>query len=453
MKQITRRQLLKGAALAGIGALGGQALAGCAPVAPAPAAPQGAAQEAAPTTAPAAAEKATVRWNTWSDGAWLALEQKIVEAYNKQSQVAQLALETAPWGQYWDKLQVSLAAGTAADLVWMSGAMFLNLAEKGGLLDLTDLIKATSFPFDDYYTQPDIFSWQGKIYGLPWSMGVQALYVNKTAFKEAGVALPPEKWDDPKWTWNEFLETAKAMTKGTERYGVQSSNGTEFYWGNFVWSNGGDILNKEQTHTTLDTPEATEALRFAVDLIHKEKVSPAPGDTAVFQAGAPRPFALGKVAMDIGNNAYIPDYVAQIKDFEWGIYPLPKAPKEGAKPAPSYNGNPTCMASKTKVRDQAFDAMSFLSGKEGMGMVAAGKLTIPALKAAASTDPYITPPPTGMLNFAEGFPFAQDLRFNKHWLEWVTAYEGALDRAFTGEAPVEEAIKQAVAEGDKALNQ
>ena len=408
---------------------------------------------ATPNPQAASAGKVAVRWGVWSSGAWLELENQIATAYNEKQDKVVLAVEASPWGQYWDKLQVSLAAGTAPDLIWMSGAMFLNLVEKGGLLDLTDLVGSTGFDISKYYTQPNIFDWQGKMYGMPWSMGVQVLYVNKKAFQDAGVALPPEKWDDPKWTWTEFLDTAKALTKGTERYGVESDNGMEFYWGNYVWSNGGDVLSKDQKHTALDTPEATEALQFAVDLIHKYNVAPKPNDPNVFQAGAPRPFALGKVAMDLGNNAYIPDYVAQIKDFEWGLYPLPKAPKSGAKPAPSFNGNPICVAAKSQVAKQAFDALSFLSGEEGMHMVAAGKLTMPALKSAAESEPYITPPPTGMMRLAEGKPYAQDLRFTKYWLEWVTKMGAELDKAFIGESSVPDAIKSAVSQCDQVLNQ
>jgi multiple sugar transport system substrate-binding protein len=451
MNKLTRRSLLKGFGIAGVAAIGSGALAACAAtptVAPA-------ATEPAAVTEPteAAPGKVPVRWGVWSSGRWLELENKIATAFNESQDRIVLAVESAPWQQYWDKMQVSLAAGTAPDLIWMSGAMFLNLVEKGGLLDLTDLISAANFDVGKYYSQPKIFEWQGKYYGMPWSMGVQVLYVNKTAFEEDGVPLPPEQWDDPKWTWKEFLETAQALTKGTERYGVQSSNGMEFYWGNFVWSNGGDVLSEDEKHTAIDSPEAVEALKFAVDLIHKYKVSPAPDDPNVFQAGAPRPFALGKVAMDLGNNAYIPDYLAQIKQFERGLYPLPKAPKEGARPAPSFNGNPICLASRSKVPREAFEALQFLSGDEGMKMLAETKLTMPALKAAASSEPYISPPPEGMLRLSEGHHYAQDLRFHKYWLEWVIKMGEELDKAFIGELPVEEAIKLAVAECDKVLNQ
>lgn len=458
MSGLTRRSLLKGVCVASTLAAGA-AMAACG------ATPQVVVEtvvvketvESVVTATPGAGQAATakrpVRWGVWSSGAWLELENQIATAFNESQDAAVLAVEASPWSQYWDKLQVSLAGGTAPDLIWMSGAMFLNLVEKGGLLDLTDLIAATNFDISKYYTQPRIFDWQGKSYGMPWSMGVQVLYCNKTVFEEAGVALPPESWDDPAWTWTEFLETAKALTSGTERYGVEMDNGMEFYWGNFVWSNGGDVLSEDELHTSLDSPESTEALQFAVGLIQTEKVAPVPGDPNVFQAGAPRPFALGKVAMDLGNNAYIPDYVAQITDFEWGLYPLPKAPKEGSKPAPSFNGNPICIASKTQVADAAFQALSFLSGEEGMQMVAAGKLTMPALKSAAESEPYITEPPTGMLRLAEGVPYAEDLRFTKYWLEWVTKMGSALDKAFIGESSVEDAIAQAVVECDAVLNQ
>lgn len=418
-----------------------------------------AAATAKPTEAPSAAKPASnapvveIRWGTWASGTGFDVMKNMAESFNQKNPDASIKMETAPWQQYWDKMQVQLAAGTAPDIVWMSGATFLNLVEKGGLLALDDLVRTSGFRFEDFYGQPKIFDWQGKKYGLPWAMTVQLLLVNKTAFNKAGVELPPEKWNDPTWTWIEFLEKAKTLTKGTDFYGAKVTNEMEQSWANFIWSNGGDILSQDEQHTTLDTPEAIEGLKFAVDLINIHKVAPKPGDPSVFQAGAPSPFALNRIGMEFGSSAYAVGYLAQIKDnFDWGFYPLPKAPKADAKPRPSYNGNPLSATSSTKYKDQAFRALAHLASAESMKFLAETKLMMPALKESANNDPYTAAPPTGLALAGEGMEFAQDLRFTKVWLEWLNRITAEVDKAFIGEASAEDAARAAAREGDKALH-
>ncbi len=58
-----------------------------------------------------------------------------------------------------------------------------------------------------------------------------------------------------------------------------------------------------------------------------------------------------------------------------------------------------------------------------------------------------------MERLAEGHAFAQDLRFTKYWLEWLIGVQAELDRAYIGEASIEDAITAAVKEGDRILNQ
>jgi hypothetical protein len=41
-------------------------------------------------------------------------------------------------------------------------------------------------------------------------------YFNKDLSHSKGVVLPPAKWDDPKWLWDEVLLRARQLA-GTER--------------------------------------------------------------------------------------------------------------------------------------------------------------------------------------------------------------------------------------------
>ena len=106
-----------------------------------------------------------------------------------------------------------------------------------------------------YYAQPDIFDKDGKYYGLPFMVAPTAFYYNKTLSARAGVPEPTEGW-----TWDDLLDASKRLTKpGENQWGVQIVPGFEFNLLTFIWSPGGDYINKERTKTTLDEPGLSRA--------------------------------------------------------------------------------------------------------------------------------------------------------------------------------------------------
>ena len=79
----------------------------------------------------------------------------------------------------------------------------------------------------------------------------------------AGVALPPAGWSDAKWTWPAFLE----LTQAHHRPGRGSDFGYDgqqnwWYAQPWVWSNGGNILNADNTAGAFDRPEAQEGFQW-----------------------------------------------------------------------------------------------------------------------------------------------------------------------------------------------
>src|SRR5204862_6802020 len=102
----------------------------------------------------------------------------------------------------------------------------------------------------------DGLSYKGKLYALSYDFGPNIVYVNKTLFQKAGVNLPK-----PDWTWDDFLETSKGLTKkidGADVYAIVGSNQFDRMvpW---ILSNGGDYANADFTKSTLSAPEPVAA--------------------------------------------------------------------------------------------------------------------------------------------------------------------------------------------------
>src|SRR5262249_6891755 len=93
--------------------------------------------------------------------------------------------------------QTQLSARDAPDVVHLQGAIWVEYAANGGLLDLTPYLKkepeVAKLFNQDYLAS---FQYQGKNYMLPFYIAKTLLYYNKTLFREAGLSGPPQTFND-----------------------------------------------------------------------------------------------------------------------------------------------------------------------------------------------------------------------------------------------------------------
>ena len=171
--------------------------------------------------------------------------------------------EAAAAGQFYDVLhfwpQVPAESGT-----------------QGALLGLNRFIRRDRFDLTDFW--PGCLqgaTWGNDLYGLFTEVETNLLFYNQELFAKAGAPAPTDKW-----TWDDILEQALALThgKGTgANYGFtpipyeESSYWSAIPW---VWANGGAMLNEDQTQSTVDQPEAVAALHWLASLRHTHGVWP-----------------------------------------------------------------------------------------------------------------------------------------------------------------------------------
>jgi multiple sugar transport system substrate-binding protein len=479
----SRRAVLGAAGLSIVGAV----LAACGPAAsptntaaPAKAAPQGSpAPSAPPTQAPtaAAAAKPTeaakpveaakpaapgktpteIRLGTWASAGLFEVMKAQIADFEQRSGSVTVKTEAAPWQQYWDKMQVQIAGGTTPDVVWMSGATFLDLNAKGAFRDLAAYAKSDpSLKVEEMWNEP-LYTAEGKLWAMPYTASVHALFYNTTMLKEAGLAEPPTDWDAPGWTWDDLRKAAKTLSgkdkNGRQRWGIELYNGMEWGWGTYILSNGAQVLKNDLSQSVMDSPEFVEGMQFIVDLVHKEKVSPVPGDpSAALGPNIIDLFHSGQVAFRNGNNSRIPTY-NQVKEFEWDVCVPPRA--AAGKPRKVYwVQNPYCMASASKTSDAAWQFLSYIGSKPGQDFMGKSKIIMPSLRSAA-TDPetYLKAPPSNTRLFPDAMArnMVTDLQFTKTWLRYTQVAKEQLDPAYLGEKPVLEACQAAKREVDKVL--
>jgi ABC-type glycerol-3-phosphate transport system substrate-binding protein len=148
--------------------------------------------------------------------------------------------------------QTQVIAGTPPDIINTQGALWLEYAAAGGLVDLTpylDKDPAVRSRFNADYLAT--WKYNGRNYMLPFYISKTLLFYNKTMFKEAGIAGPPQSFD-------ELLADAAKMSKG-EKTGFMTLNFDWLYWPLFKM-NGVDLLSPDLRKAAFDTPKGVQVL-------------------------------------------------------------------------------------------------------------------------------------------------------------------------------------------------
>jgi multiple sugar transport system substrate-binding protein len=210
--------------------------------------------------------------------------------------------ELLPAGQnYFEKLQTLYAAGQEPDVMDMWEGYVQPYAARGLFANMDPLIAN-----DPKLQKEDILpvcleagSWQGSLYSLlvEFTPGPGILFYNVDLFKKAGLTPPTSDWK-----WDDMRAAAKALTDlqaKPEQWGL-AFDLWFVQWLYYIWSNGGDVFNKDETKSTLDDPKTVEAVQYWADMVTKDKVAITSSELQTMGGGA-SVFRTGNVGLYLGN--------------------------------------------------------------------------------------------------------------------------------------------------------
>lgn len=141
--------------------------------------------------------------------------------------------------------QTQLAAGTPPDVINTQGALGLEYAAQGALMDLTPLI-AKEAAVGQRFNQDYLSNWnfEGKNFMFPFYITKTLMFYNTRMMRSAGLTRPPQNLD-------EILGYAKAMS-GADRTGLMTLNFDWLYWP-FFRMQGVDLLSTDLKTPTFNT--------------------------------------------------------------------------------------------------------------------------------------------------------------------------------------------------------
>jgi multiple sugar transport system substrate-binding protein len=396
----------------------------------------------------------TLRYTTfWSQERLQVLQPAVDEFQQKTGHTVQME----PMPNYAEKLVAEFVGGAAADVPHAHNQVMTKLYDQGMILDLLPYANRDKMNVRRDYGLMGIEFWDGKLYAMPYVLSPHAWYYNKTMVKEVGAPDPWERFNG-ELTWPDLLAIAQATTRPAsgdkpERWGISLTyNDIEYQLAGFIWSNGGKTHDYGQMRYLLDDPKTIEAVEFVFDLLHKYRVMiPLATRDELSRAGVRDVFIAGRVCLVENSSSAINAYLTGIgNQFEWDVFPIPRARRDGPPPVTYTSGDPNCVNAATPHRDEAWAFVKWLAGPQTQGLFGQTKLSYPALKEAAN-DPrgYAAPPPPHMSVFGRVFQGKVTRRFfHYNHLRGLQITREQIDAAFRGEKTVAQAMREAAREAN-----
>ncbi len=369
------------------------------------------------------------------DGANADTFDKMVDEYNSSHPDVKVTTSNVPNADFLTKLRASATSGTLpdiaiGDLVWAP-----QIAQMGNLVDLSKTLPADTLS-DINPALTDYGNIDGKQVSVPVSANNLAYMYNRTLFEEAG--LDP---DTPPTTWDELMADGKTILEktgkpGYDLYTEAGDNGEGLTW-NFqvnLWQAGGEFLTEDNSAAAFNTPQGKKALQFWVDLI-QSGVSPY-ASWGEFEKGG------GGSAME---GSWMVGIWAPDPPFDFDVAQLP-VPSDGEQ-ATNLGGEQALVFDNAADRSAA--ASDFLawflepeqvtSWSEAVGMM-------PVLTSVANGDDYqswVKDSEPRLLPYVEQMQYAHTRPNTPLYPKISLAFAQELEKAFSGEATVDEALASA----------
>lgn len=261
------------------------------------------------------------------------------------------------------KVAVNAAAGGAGVDVFCYRPIqeSLSYEENGWFIPLDDYIAdSEGYDYEDFFAsaREATTGEDGHIYGIPYLVEGEIIFVNTEIFESLGLEEYPE-------TLEELLEACeKAYDPANNQYGIAlrgEGNQAVTQFSGFLYAFGGDFMDYDTMTATMNTPEALAALEYYAELL---KFGPE-GITSANLTDSQTYFKQGLTLFRIDAYSQNPITVDPEQSLVWDKvdYAMFPAGDNGVTP---YNITAWAWAisSNSEHQDAAWEFIEWASGKE-----------------------------------------------------------------------------------------
>lgn len=349
---------------------------------------------------------------------------------------------------YETKMKAAFSAGSGPDVLLLPPQLLGAFGPEGLLLPLDSAMAQAGVPRSDYVdTLIDLFTIEGKTYGLPKDFSPLVLFVNTGLAQKAGVDPAGIK------TWDDLKAAAQKMTSGEgagKVYGMCLNPDIQRVGAAFL-QNGNPIV--KDNVAVFNDEQGVAALNFWYSFKQSGtgELFKQLGKTWCGEA-----FASQVAAMAVEGGWLVPfmaDPSTAAADVQYTAVPLPIPP--GGQQATWVFTNAFGASARTKYPNAAAALALFLTGAANQRAIIPSGLAQPSLKALAG-EPYFQQNPVARVLVQQG----QSGRSVDTTLggpavvgDVVSRLNQAVEAVFLGQIPPRDALNQAALDVDQLLQQ
>lgn len=330
--------------------------------------------------------------------------REIMDDFTEETGI-EVDIQITPWSDYWTMLEAATTGGSMPDVFWMHSDQIGTYAEYDDiLLNLSDLIEESD-------------------------------KIDLSKYPEAG------------WTWDDFRETAKKLTKADgSQYGTAIKPGSyQESWYSTIYAYGGEVLSEDKTKSGFDDPKTIEEMQVIEGIIQDGSM---PDYSVVSENETTALMENGTVAMTFQGSWSLAElagneYVQQNCD----VAPLPEGP-EGTKSI--YNGLGWAASAQGDNTEGAWKLIEYLGSEEAQKKQADLGVTMSAYEGmsegwAASNPQFNLQVYLDMMEDAQPYPSSKNTQV------WFQMMQDKMVDAFSGEKSMEEVCKDIAVEMNNFL--
>jgi raffinose/stachyose/melibiose transport system substrate-binding protein len=287
------------------------------------------------------------------------------------------------------KLNTAMQAGTPPDIFqsW-GGGVLQQYAQAGMLKDITSDLQSGGWGDSFAKAGLDLYSYNGKNYGVPWDMGAVGFWYNKALFAQAGITTLPATWAD----FTATIQKLQAAHITPLALGEKDEWPGAFYWEYLAVRLGGKAaFDKAYSH---QGGAFTDAPFVQAGTMLQQLVALKPFQNGFLGSSYNDHQALmgnGQAAMELMGQWAPANDAASATDKKgpaFGFFPFPSIPG-GAGAATDVLGGGNGFALGKNASPEAVDFVKYLTSVSAEEQYAKAGAATPPVKAAqvALTDP------------------------------------------------------------------
>ncbi|MGW4082766.1 ABC transporter substrate-binding protein [Streptomyces sp. NPDC004822] len=328
-----------------------------------------------------------------NQGASIEVDKKVLQPeldkFEKETGI-EVKLEVVPWSDLLNRILTATTSGQGPDVLNIGNTWSASLQATGALLPW-DKAQFDKIGGKNRFVDSALGSTgaEGKDpAAVPLYSMAYALYYNKKAFADAGIAKPPA-------TWDELVADGKKLTgDGKWALGVEGSNPSENIHHAVVFAkqHGADFFTADGK-PDFTSDKAVAGVKRFVDLMAKDKIV-APGNAEYAQNQSVSDFAKGKTAMLLWQSASANLKSQGMSEDDYGIAPVPVqsgAPGTGTGVNSMVMGINMAVFKNTDNIDGATKFVKFMTSDAEQKILNEAYSSIPPVKGAQADAAFNTP--------------------------------------------------------------